>query len=142
MIKQLHLCGLYQYQLMTVSTRDLQLKMVWAPLIATWWVYRLLQAVTLCSRHCGKNTIARSQNLLLGAPTLKSCPQIAFKGTPNNGQDLLTSRKDSWAESKDLKAFYRQINFQGLKWTLENLCYSHPVNRKGSYIRYLQTRNN
>ena len=26
-----------------------------------------------------------------------------FKGTPNNGKDLLTSRKDPWAESQDLK---------------------------------------
>ena len=41
--------------------------------------------------------------LFLGAPTLKCCSQMDFKGTHNNGKDLLTSRKDPWAESKDLK---------------------------------------
>ena len=43
--------------------------------------------------------------LLLGAATLKCCSQMDFKGTHNNGKDL-TNRKDPWAESKDLKAFY------------------------------------
>ena len=41
--------------------------------------------------------------LLLGAPTLKCCSQMDFKGTHNNGKDLLTNRKDPWAESKDVK---------------------------------------
>ena len=40
-MKQFYLCGLYQYQLTIVGT-----KMVWSPLIATWWAYRLLQTVT------------------------------------------------------------------------------------------------
>ena len=34
---------------------------------------------------------------------MKCCSQMDFKGTHNNGKDLLTNRKDSWAESKDLK---------------------------------------
>ena len=41
--------------------------------------------------------------LLLGARTLKCRPQIDFKGTHHNGKDLLTNRKDPWAESKDIK---------------------------------------
>ena len=45
MMKQFYPCGLYQYQLTIVGTH-LQPKMVWSPLIATWRVYRLLQAVT------------------------------------------------------------------------------------------------
>ena len=42
---------------------------------------------------------------MVGAPTLKCCSQIKWtlKGTHNNGKDLLTNRKDPWAESKDLK---------------------------------------
>ena len=46
MMKQFCPCGLYQYQLTIVGTRDLQPQMVWSPSIVTWWVYRLLQAVT------------------------------------------------------------------------------------------------
>ena len=45
MMKQFYPCGLNQYQLTIVATH-LQPKMVWSPLIATWWVYHLLQAVT------------------------------------------------------------------------------------------------
>ena len=37
---------------------------------------------------------------MLGAPTLKCCSQMDFKGTDNNAKDLLTIRKDPWAESK------------------------------------------
>ena len=68
MMKQFYPCGLHQYQLMIVGTRDLQPQngMV-SPLIATWLVYRLLQAVTLRSAalqqkyncHIHKNTVAR-----------------------------------------------------------------------------------
>ena len=57
MMKQLYPCGLYQYQLSIVGTHS-QPKMVWSPLIATWWVYHLLQAVTY------KNTTACSQNIV------------------------------------------------------------------------------
>ena len=62
-MKQFCPCGLYQYQLMIVRTRDLQPKTVWSPLMATWRVYRPLQAVT--SRFAAlrkKTTTARSQN--------------------------------------------------------------------------------
>ena len=45
MVKHFCPCGLYQ--LTIVGTHDLQPKMVWSPLIATWRVYHLLQAVTL-----------------------------------------------------------------------------------------------
>ena len=46
------------------------------------------------SRHCGKNTTALRKILLVGAPTLKCCSQMDFKGTQNNGKDLLTNQKD------------------------------------------------
>ena len=110
MMKQFYLCGLYQYQLTIVGTHS-QPKMALSPLIATWRVYRLLQAVT--SRFAGtaeKIQLPVHKMLLLGAPTLKCCSRMDFNGTHNNGKDLLTNRKDPWAESKDLK-----INFQGLK---------------------------
>ena len=55
MLKRVYHCGLYQYQLTTVGTH-LQPKMVLSPLITTWRVYRLLEAVTY------KNTTARSQS--------------------------------------------------------------------------------
>ena len=48
--------------------------------------------------------------LLLSAPTLKSCSQMDFKGT-HNGKDLLTNRKDPWAESKDLKGLLHNDQF-------------------------------
>ena len=37
-----------------------------------------------------------------------------FKGTDNNGKDLLTIRKDPWAESKDLikRHFTQKNDFQ------------------------------
>ena len=55
-----------------------------------------------------RGTVAKIQlpvrkMLLLRAPTLKCCSQMAFKGTHNNGKDLLTIRKDPSAASKDLK---------------------------------------
>ena len=49
--------------------------------------------------------------LLLGAPTLKCCSQMDFKGTHNNGKDLLTNRKDPLAESKDLKGLLLKHQF-------------------------------
>ena len=89
-------CKLYQYQLMIVGTHS-QPKMVWSPLTATGQVYRLLQAVTSWFV-----TLRQKYNcLLLGAPTLKCCSQKDFKGTHNNRKDLLTNRKDPWAESKN-----------------------------------------
>ena len=53
-MKQFYHCGLYQ--LTIIVGTHLQPEMVWSPLIATWRVYHLLQAVTY------KNTNARSQN--------------------------------------------------------------------------------
>ena len=49
-----------------------------------------------------KIQLAIRKILLLGATTLKCCSQMDFKGTDNNGKNLLTIRKDPWAESKDL----------------------------------------
>ena len=121
-MKQFYPCGLYQYQLTIVGTRDLQPKMVWSPLIATWRVYHLLQAVT--SRFAAlrqKYRLPSRKIMLLGALTLKFCSQKDFKGPHNNGKDLLTNRKDPWAESKDLNLKgwfffnYWKINFQRLK---------------------------
>ena len=70
MMKQFYPCGLYQYQLTIVGTCDLQLKMVWSPLIATWWGYHLLQSHR-DSRHCGKNTNARSQKTVARRPNFE-----------------------------------------------------------------------
>ena len=74
MIKQFYPCGFYQYQLMIVGTRDLQPKMVWSPLIATWRVHRLLQAVI--SRFAAKIQLPVRKILLLSALTLKCCSQM------------------------------------------------------------------
>ena len=102
----------YQYQLTIVGTH-LQPKMAWSPLIATWPVYRLLQAVTFAALRQEYN-----------CPFAKYCClalrlwNVAHKWTlNNNGKGLLTIRKDPWADSKDLKGFYWKINFQGLKRT-------------------------
>ena len=103
MMKQFYHCGLYhyQYQRMIVGTH-LQLKMVWSPLIATWRVYRLLQAITSRFTALQQISSAHSKILSLGDPTLKCC----FRGTHNSGKDLLTNRKDPWAELKDLKGLF------------------------------------
>ena len=81
-MKQFYLCGLYQYQLTIVGTH-LQPEMVWSPLIATRQVYRLLQAVIIIMiRGTGaKIQLPIHKILLLGAPTLKCCSQMNFKGT-------------------------------------------------------------
>ena len=58
----------YQYQLTIVGTRDLQPKMVWSPLVATWQV---LQAVTFTIRCTAeKIQLPIRKTLLLGAPAL------------------------------------------------------------------------
>ena len=57
--------------------------------------------ITICDTVAKIQLLVR-KILLLGAPTLKCCSQMNFKGIHNNGKDLLTSRKDPWAESKDL----------------------------------------
>ena len=49
--------------------------------------------------------------LLLGTPAFKCCLQMDFKGTHNNGKDLLTDRKDPWAESKDFKGLLFKNQF-------------------------------
>ena len=41
-----------------------------------------------------KIQLAVHKILLLGAPTLQCCSRMDFKGTHNNGTDLLTNRKD------------------------------------------------
>ena len=78
MMKQFYPCGLYQYQQTIVGTH-LQPKMVRSPLIATWWVYHLIQSSHITIR----STVAKVQQpirkiLLLGAPTLKCCSQMDF----------------------------------------------------------------
>ena len=103
-IKQFYPCGLYQYQLTIVGTH-LQPKIVWSPLIATWWVYRLLhQAVTsrfAALRQRYNCSFVKYCCSALGLKTYGS--QMDFKGPHNNGKDLLRIRKDPWAESKDLR---------------------------------------
>ena len=135
MLKQFYHCGL------TIVGTHLQPKMVWSPLIATQQVYRLLQAVTsrfmaLWQKYSVFVTLlgpwspslmalsaigtlissfsstALLKILLLGAPTLKCCSQMdCIKGTHNNGKDLLTNRKDPWAETKDFKGLSLKNQF-------------------------------
>ena len=64
MIKQFYPCGLCQDQLAIVGTRDFQPKVVWSPLIATWQVHRLLQALSshIAIRGTAAKIHARSQN--------------------------------------------------------------------------------
>ena len=94
MMKQFYPCGLYQYQLTIVGTRDLQLNMVWFPLIAIWRVHRLLQSSSHVAIRgtAAKTQLAVRKILLLGAPTLKCCSQMNFKIT-HNGKDLLKKQK-------------------------------------------------
>ena len=64
-MKQFYHCGLYQYQPTIVWTYfQPKLAVVWSPLIATWRLQHRLPAKQLHSdsRHCGKNTTARSQD--------------------------------------------------------------------------------
>ena len=49
--------------------------------------------------------------LLLGAPTLKCCLQMDFKGTHSNGKDLQKDPRDPRAESKDLKGLLLKNHF-------------------------------
>ena len=63
---------------------------------------------------CFKQSHAKTQQtvhkiLLHDAPTLKGCSQMDFKETHNN--DRLTSRKDPWAELKDLKGLLLKNQF-------------------------------
>ena len=70
------------------------------------------------SQHYGKNTTALSQNIVARRSDFEMLlTNGLYKGTHNNEKDLLTNRKNPWAESKDLKAFYSKINSQGLKRT-------------------------
>ena len=78
--------------------------MVWSPLIATRRVYRLLLAITSRFAALHQKYNCPFAKVLLSSPTLKRCSQMDFKGPHNNGKDLLTNRKDPWAESKDLKS--------------------------------------
>ena len=100
------------------------------------------------SRHCAKIQLPVRKILLLGTSTLKCCSQMDFKGTHNNGKDLLTNRKDPWAESKGLiiKPFYRKIYFQGLKRTKTDPGNLKLINRRwwlfGGYIYMALTYNN
>ena len=92
-MKQFYPYGLHRYQVTIVGTH-LQPKMAWSPLIATWRVYRLLQAVT--SRFAAKVQLPVRKIVFLCALTLKCCSQMDFKRTHNNGKDLLAIRKDPW----------------------------------------------
>ena len=100
MMRQFYPCGLYLYHLMMVDTHLQPINgMVSLDCI-------MVGASSASSSHIMiRGTAAKIQPpihkiLLLGAPTLKCCPQVDFKikGTHNNGKDLLTSRKDPWVE--------------------------------------------
>ena len=65
-----------------------------------------------------KIQLAVRKILLLGAPSLKCCSQMDFKGTHYKGKDLLTNRKDPRAESKDLKGLLLKNQFPRTPRTL------------------------
>ena len=98
MTKQFCSCDLYQYELTTVGTRDLQPKMA-----------NMADLSSASSSHIMiRGTAAKIQlpvrkMLLLSTQTLKCYSEMDLKGTDNNGTELLTNRNDPWAESKDLK---------------------------------------
>ena len=102
MMKQFNHCGLYQYQLTIVGTVTTENGMVALDC-------NMAGVSSASSSHitirgiAAKIQLPARKILLLGAPTLKCLSQMDFKGTHNNGKDLLTNRKDPRAESKDLK---------------------------------------
>ena len=103
MMKQFYLlCGLYQYQLMIVDTHLQPNGMVSLDCNMAGVTSASSSHIVICST-AAKLQLPVHKILLLGAPTLKGCSQMDFKGTHNNGKDLLTIRKDPWDESKDLK---------------------------------------
>ena len=106
MMKQFYRCGLYQYQLTIVDTFTTQNGM---------FSLDCNMAGASSSHIVIHSTVAKIQLpvckiLLLGAP-LKCWSQMDFKGTDNNGKDLLTNRMDPWAESKDLKGLLLKNQF-------------------------------
>ena len=79
--------------------------MAWSPLIATWQMYRLRQAVT--SRFATLRQKYNCQFAKYSCSALRlwniAHKWALIKGTHNNGKDFLTNRKNPWAESKDFK---------------------------------------
>ena len=51
--------------------------------------------ITICGT-AAKMQLPVHNILSLGAPTLTCCSQMDYKGTDNNGKDLLTNRKDPY----------------------------------------------
>ena len=90
--------------------------------------------VSLDCNMAGVSSASSSHIAIRGTATkiqlpVKCCSQMDFKGNGNNGKDLLTNRKDPWAESKDLKGLslknYISKDLKGPKRTLGTLGFEH-----------------
>ena len=110
MMKQFYLSGLYQYPTDDCGhTFTTKIGMISLD-------SNMASVSSLSSSHivirgtAAKIRLPVRQILLLGTPTLKCCSQMDFKGT-DNGKDLLTNRKDPWAESKGLKGLLQKNQF-------------------------------